>query len=160
MSRSIEILNLTRRLLILGVLLVCLTFLASERPVYADACSECTTTYNNYLNFCYSLKSLCEQFGGTACESVFETCFTNSTMAYYSCQFNSCVEGGGGRDSGGGGTPPGWRTACVQGCDQVYYTCADNGGAPTGSYQTCLASGNDMDDCCYLERVICLGGCS
>ena len=159
MSLTIQILSLTRKLLILGVLLACLTFLASQRPVYADACSDCTTTYNNYVSFCYSLKYVCEQLGGTSCESVFETCWTNSTMAYYNCQSNNCVEGGGGGRESGGGNPPGWRTACVQTCDEVYGTCYNNGGANTASYQSCVASGNNLEDCCDLERVICLGGC-
>jgi hypothetical protein len=160
MKPTIQILSLSRRLLILGVLLVCLIFLASQRPVYADACSDCTATYNNHVNFCYSILNLCQYLGGTSCESLFETCWSNSTVAYYNCQSNSCVGGGvvgGGRESGG--DPPGWRTACVQGCDEVYSTCHDNGGANTGSYQSCVASGVDSDDCCYLERVICLGGC-
>jgi hypothetical protein len=158
MSLTRQILRLTRRLLILGVLLLCLTFFASQRPVYADACSDCTATYNNHVNFCYGILYLCQQLGGTACESLFETCWSNSTVAYYSCQSNNCVESGGGREPGGG-EPPGWRTACVRACDDVYWACHDNGGANTGSYQSCVASGVDADDCCYLERVICLGGC-
>lgn len=148
-----------RRFVTLVLLLGCLIVFAGNRPVQADACSDCTTTYGNYSSYCYSLRDLCQNLGGTQCDSLFDTCRTNTTVWYYNCQNNSCIGGGGGGGGGGGDLPPQWRTACDRGCDDVYWDCYDNSGTNSNSFQTCMSNTDDLETCCDYERMICLGGC-
>ena len=147
-----------KRFVTLVLLLGCLIVFAGDRHVQADSCSDCTTTYNSYSSFCYSLRDFCQQLGGTSCDSLFDQCRTSTTVWYYNCQNNNCIGGGGG---GGGGSEQGpqWRTACDRGCDDLWWDCYDNNGENTNSFEACIVDVQDLETCCDLERAICLGGC-
>ena len=153
--------KLTRRLLILGILLGCLVFLALPPGMRAqDECyTTCDSTYNSGVTDCRIDYAVCEILGlypQSYCESQFGTCWFNASNSYSSCVTHCGYDSIPGRGSGG---DPAFRNSCVRSCDDVYWTCFDNGGAATGTYQSCIASGGTLDDCCFAERSICLTGC-
>ena len=148
--------KLTRKILILSILVGCLIFLALPERGRADDCTICDSTYNNAIAACRSAYQQCQLNGGANCEYNYSSCWGEASQAYTNC-LSSCgseYEPGGDR-----GSDPAARNSCVRSCDDVYWECHDAGGASTGSYQSCMAAGGEMEDCCFAERSNCLGGC-
>ncbi len=148
--------KLTRKILILGTLVGCLIFLALPESSQADNCMNCDSAYSGAISACRGTYQQCQINGGSNCLYNYVSCWGNAAQTYTSC-LQGCgseYEPGGGR-----GEDPAARNSCVRSCDEVYWECHDNGGSSTGSYQSCMAGGGEMEDCCFAERANCLGGC-
>lgn len=143
----------------LVTLIVCLGWLfSSPQAPRADACTDCDWAHEAAIGTCRAQYDSCLLSQSQAnCDFAYSMCWANAANTYVSC-LQSCGGSGGGGGGNSGGDPT-RRNSCVQGCDQVFRTCFDDGGAFTYSYQNCVAAGGSVDDCCYEERLICLGGC-
>jgi hypothetical protein len=146
--------KLTRRILILIALVGCFVFVERMLPSRAEQWGECDAVFEARMDICEDNFWEC-LFGGAplpegqTCSGAFNQCMNNAITEH-----TNCLAGQPGGPSGGG---QGQRTACIQGCDQVYWDCVDFGGYNTSSYQTCIeASDGNIDDCCYAERVYCM----
>lgn len=149
--------KLTRKLLILGILFGCLVLLALPQGIRADNCTDCDWAYNGAIQQCRANYSQCQvNYSVSYCDAIYMACWENAVDTYTSCLQSCGSEYDPGRGSGG---DPAQRNSCVRSCDDVYWVCFENGGASTGTYQSCMASGGMVDDCCYAERSICLSGC-
>jgi hypothetical protein len=148
--------KLTRKLLALGILLGCLILLAWPQGMLADNCTNCDNTYNGAIDQCRSSYDQCLLvYSDAYCASQYQGCWDTASTTYVNC-IQSCSSEYD-PSHGGGGDPS--RNSCVRGCDEVYWTCFENGGANTGTYQSCMSNGGNVEDCCFAERTICLGGC-
>src|SRR6266850_4685473 len=152
-----EILRLMQRLLILGVLMGCLVLIVAPQKTLADSCTDCDWAFNGAIATCRAEYANCMAswwIPGSVCEANYSNCWGGAASTYSSCLGNCGSE----YQPGERGSQPGARNSCVQSCDQVYWECHYNGGANTGTYQSCIAGGGDPDDCCYDERSYCLAG--
>ena len=148
--------KLTRKILTLTILVGCLIFLALPGPSRADDCINCDWTYSSDIAACRNTYQQCQINGGFNCLYNYVSCWSNAAQAYTNC-LQSC--GSEYQPGGGRGEDPAARNSCVRSCDDVYWECHDAGGSPSGSYQSCMAAGGEMEDCCFAERSNCLGGC-
>jgi|SRR6266850_2334954 len=147
--------KLTRRLLILSILIGASIVLISPPPTHADECSACNYAWTAQSNQCLSDRNTCEALDHPNCATTYYACITLAVAAYENCLDGCGSEGGGTR----GGDPSGGRSPCVQSCDTADYACISNGGVNTSSFQDCMATQNDVEMCCDVERAICLTGC-
>jgi hypothetical protein len=130
---------------------------SSPQSTHADACTDCDWAHEGAIAACRTQYESCLLNQSQAnCDFAYSMCWADAGSNYVSC-LQGCAGSGG--SGGGSGGDPTRRNSCVQGCDQVFTTCFADGGAPTYTYQACVASGGSVDDCCYEERLICLGGC-
>ncbi len=144
--------RLMRRLLILTILVGCLILLAAPELTHADLWGECDAAFEARMDICMDDFIDCQLFGpqpGHTCMGDYNQCMNNAITTHTNCLAGQPGPGGGGQQ--------GERNSCIQACDEVYWDCSDNGGANTASYQSCFeASGGEVDDCCYAERVHCM----
>lgn len=146
--------NRLGKLCMLGILLGWAVFLSSPPLAQAD-CISCDLTYNNAIATCNSQYNLCQQGSSSSqCDGLYATCAGDAAYNYNQC-LQSCAGSGSG---GGSGTPN--RNPCNKQCNDAYGRCVANGGVNSPSFQTCMTSGwQDVDDCCFEERSICLSIC-
>jgi hypothetical protein len=144
-----------------------LVLVASTRASAQGDCLSCDTAWSSQSASCYSSfvsccggdnYILCE-IGGPTCGAGYDACLNLAAAVEENC-LAGCDDGGGGGQSheGGGGNPQA-RNRCVQSCDSALYDCVDNGGSNSAPFASCMETYNDVENCCDVDRSICLTGC-